>query len=168
MSFRKTLSRLGPRSLMTQTLHNPWLTCIIGLALFASNPFRDLWFYEDVAAHEGFGTTEDSYIIGFADQLLATVMFFPVAVFLIVVGIGYAHRRSFRPSLNMIRWPWAILSTLLACLMLIIEWDYLVYCIQHVHHFDTFAFSLLYLGFIYYWWCCSLTHRSPQEQPQQP
>lgn len=167
MSFRETLSRLAPRSLTAQSLHNPWLTCFIGLSLFASNPYRDLWFYEDVATHEGFGTTEDAYIIGFAGQLLATVTFFPVAVFLIGVGIGYAHRRSFRPSLNMIRWPWAILSTLLACLMLMIEWDKMAYCIQHVHHFDTFALSLLYVVFIYYWWCCSLTHWSPPKQLQQ-
>lgn len=161
MDLLKTPCREWLRFLKVQSIHNPWLTCIVGLTLFASNPFRDLWFYEDVATHEGFGTTEDAYIIGFAFQLMTTIMLFPVAVFLIGVGIGYAHRRSFRPSFDMIRWPWAILSTLLALLMLMIEWNYLAYCIQRAHHFDTFALSLLYVGFIYYWWCCSLTHWSP-------
>ena len=61
--------------------------CILGLAMFVTNPWRDLLFYEDIATHEGFETTTDSYIIGFAGQLMATVIFFPVAMFLIIFGI---------------------------------------------------------------------------------
>jgi len=131
---------------------------VVGLLLFATNPWRDLWFYEDIAAHEGFGTTADSYIIGFAGQLIATVLFFPVALSLVVFGIVRSTRFSIRPRFDRFTWGWGIVASILALLMLAIELDYVLYGIRHVHHLDTVAISLAYIAFIYVWWCCSLSH----------
>ena len=132
--------------------------CILGLAMFATNPWRDLKFYEDIAAHEGFGTTADSYIIGVAGQVMATVFLLPVALFLIIFGIARSTRFSIRPRFDRFTWGWGIVASLLALLMLLIESDYILYGIRHAHHLDTVLVSLAYLAFIYIWWCCSLAH----------
>jgi len=132
--------------------------CILGLAMFATNPWRDFWFYEDIAAHEGFGTTADSYVIGVAGQLMATVLFFPVALFLIIFGITRSTRFSIRPRFDRFTWGWGIVSSILGLLMLFIELDYILYGIRYAHHVDTVLISLAYIAFIYIWWCCSLAH----------
>lgn len=133
--------------------------CVIGLAMFASNPWRDLWFYEDIAAHEGFATTNDSYIIGFASQLMATAILFPVALFLIVFGVSRSTRFSIKPRFDRFTWGWGCIASLVGLIMLFIESDYIFYGIRYSHHLDTVACSLAYIAFIYVWWCCSLAHR---------
>lgn len=137
------------------------LLSVIGIALFTINPWRDLWFYKQIAAHEGFGTTADSYIIGFAGQLLATIVLFPVAVFLIVFGIGRSRRFSLRPRFSLFTWGWGSIASIASLLMLLIESDYVVYGLQHPHHLGTVLISLSYIAFIYVWWCCSLAHGRP-------
>jgi hypothetical protein len=132
--------------------------CVLGIAMFATNPWRDLWFYEDVARHEGFDTTADSYIIGFAGQLLATLFFFPVALFLIIFGIARSTRFSIRPRFDRFTWGWGLVASITAILMVLIESDYVIYGLQHVHHLDTALISIAYMAFIYIWWCCSLAH----------
>ena len=132
--------------------------CILGLVMFATNPWRDLWFYEDIAGHEGFGTMADSYIIGFGRQLLATAIFLPVAMFMIVFGIARSTRLSFRPQFDRFTWGWGLVASIAAILMALIETDYVIYSLQHVHHMDTLLISLAYVAFIYIWWCCSLAH----------
>lgn len=137
------------------------LLCAVGLALFATNPWRDLWFYEDVAAHEGFGTVADAYIIGFAFQLMATILMFPVALILIICGIGRAKRFSLRPRFDRFTWGWGILASMVSLLMALIEAEGIAYCIRYTHHLDTVAIASAYIAFIYVWWCCSLAHGKP-------
>ena len=132
--------------------------CVVGLAMFATTPWRDLWFYKDIAGHEGFGTTNDSYIIGVAGQFMATIFFFPVALFLIVVGVARSTRFTIFPRFDRFTWGWALPATLTAMLMLLIESGYVVYGLHHRHHLDTVLISLAYMGYIYVWWCCSLSH----------
>ena len=132
--------------------------CVIGLALFATNPWRDLWFYKDIAGHEGFGTTNDSYIIGVAGQLMATIFFFPLALFLIIFGVARSTRFTFFPRFDRFTWGWGLVASLAAMLMLLIESDYVIYGLKHIHHLDTALISLAYMGYIYVWWCCSLSH----------
>jgi hypothetical protein len=132
--------------------------CLLGLGLFATNPWRDFYFYQDIAHHEGFGTTSDSYIVGVAGQLLMTVFFFPVATFLIVLGIAYSTRCTIIPRFDRFTWGWGLTASLMAVAMLFIEVDNIVYGLQYLHHLDTVLISLAYLGFIYVWWCCSLSH----------
>ncbi len=135
------------------------LLCIVGIALFASNPWRDLWFYESIAAHEGFGTTTDTYIVGFAMQLVATHVLLPVAIFLIAFGIGRSKRFSVIPRFDLFTWGWGVFASIAAFLMIGIEFDYLIYGIRHAHHTKTVLISCTYIAFIYIWWCCSLAHR---------
>ena len=143
------------------------VACLVGLVLFGTNPYRDLWFYEDVATHEGFGTTTDTYIVGFALQLLTTIVFFPVAVLLIAYGIGCSRRLTFVPRFDRLTYGWGLFSSILAILMLMIEGEYAVYCVRHLHHLDTFLLSMAYIAFIYFWWCCSISHGKPRS-PLQP
>ena len=134
------------------------LLCVIGIVLFASNPWRDLWFYESVADHEGFGTIADAYVIGFAFQFMATVLLFPLALFFIIYGIVRATRISLIPRFDRFTFCWGVFSSILAILMLLIEGDHLLYYVQYVHHWDTGAITLIYVAFIYVWWCCSISH----------
>lgn len=139
--------------------------CLIGLALYVSNPWRDLWYYEDVAAHEGFGTTADAYIIGFVGQWFATMLLFPAALFLIVYGIARSTRFSLRPRFDRFTWGWGVFASLLGLLMLLVEGDMILAGVGYRHHWDTVLISLAYSGFIYVWWCCSLAHG--RDQPAQ-
>ncbi len=132
--------------------------CILGLGLYASNPWRDVWFYETIAANEGFRTTTDAYIIGFAFQLLATVIFFPIALLLILYGIGKAQRIAVLPKLDRFTWVWGCFSSLLFLAMLLVEGERLAYCLRHIHHWKTSAITACYIGFIYVWWSCSIAH----------
>ena len=136
------------------------LLILVGAALFVSNPWRDLWFYEDITAHEGFPTTADTYIVGFAYQLLVTVYLFPVALFLITYGIARSTRISIRPCFDRFTSVWGIVASLLASTMLIIESRYILYGIRHIHHLDTVLISSAYMAFVYIWWTCPLSHRS--------
>jgi hypothetical protein len=126
--------------------------------MFATNPQRDFCFYKDIAGHEGFGTTTDSYIIGVAGQLMATVFLFPVATFVIVFGIACSTRFAIVPRFDRFTWGWGLIASFTAVAMLLIESDYVIYGLQHIHHLDTVLISLAYMGYIYVWWCCSLSH----------
>ena len=150
----------------------PWMNamfrffvCMIGLALYASNPIRDLWFYEDVASHEGFNSTADTFIIVVAGQVFVTVAFFPLAACLICYGIGCSQRMTFRPRLDQFTWIWGTISTVIALLMLWMELEFVFYYLTYWHHFDTFLLSASYVGFIYFWWCCSVSHRISEKSP---
>ncbi len=99
--------------------------CLLGLGLFATNPWRDFYFLQDIADHEGFGTTTDSYIVGVAGQLLATIFLFPVATFLIVFGIAYSTRCTIIPRFDRFTWGWGLTASLTAVAMLLIEADYI-------------------------------------------
>ena len=132
--------------------------CVLGLVMFATNPWRDFHFYKDIAGHDGFGTTTDSYIIGVAGKLMATVFFFPVATFLIVFGIACSTRFAIVPRFDRFTWGWGLIASFTAVAMLLIESGYVVYGLQHIHHLDTVLISLAYMGYIYVWWCCSLSH----------
>ncbi len=134
------------------------LLCLIGLFLFATNPWRDLHFYKAVAAHEGFGTTAETYIIGFAGQLVLTMITFPIAVFLIIFGIGRTSRISALPRFDRLTWGWGTFASVAAALMIWIEAEYVIYFFKHPHHWRTALFSIGYIAFIYFWWCCSLSH----------
>jgi hypothetical protein len=134
------------------------LLCLFGLFLFATNPWRDLYFYQSIAAHEGFGTTADTYIIGFAAQLLVTIVAFPVAMFLIIFGIGRAKRISALPRFDRFTWFWGVLATVAAVLMVWIEGEYVIYGFKHPYHWRTVIISILYIVFIDVWWCCSISH----------
>jgi hypothetical protein len=140
----------------------PWKPFIVvaGIALFASNPWRELAFYESIAAHEGFGTTNDSYIIGFAARLSATVLLLPVAICLIAFGIFPATRFRVLPRFDEWTWPWGLFSTILAIAMVLIEFDYIRYAFHFPHHWKTALISVVYIEFIYLWWLCSISHRS--------
>ncbi len=154
--YRRAKKFLTPRKQFTRGAKIA--LCLIGLGLFASNPFRDLAFFEDIPHHEGFPTFEDTIIVGFVRISMATVMVFPAAIFLIVYGIGHSQRLSLLPRFDRLTWIWGILATVLACLMVDVEMKYVFYGIHYAHHWDTVAISLLYMAFIYVWWCCSLSH----------
>ena len=101
--------------------------CLLGLGLFATNPWRDFYFYKDIADHEGFGTTTDSYIVGVAGQLMATVFLFRVAIFLIIFGIAYSTRFAIVPRFDRFTWGWGLTASFTAVAMLIIESGNVVY-----------------------------------------
>ena len=134
--------------------------CVAGILLFASNPWRDLAFYESIADHEGFGTTHDSYFIGFATQLNATFLLLPIAIGLITFGVVPATQFSGLPRFDAWTWPWGLFSSLLAGLMILIESDYILYAFRFPHHWKTAVISVVYIAFIYLWWLCSISHRS--------
>lgn len=140
-----------------------WTRCLLsllGFLLYCSTPWRDAGFYRDILNNEGFGTTADTVPVGIAGSSLATIVFSPVALFLIGYGIGAANRITVYPRLKGLLHFWAILATILLVLMLLIESDYLVSALRYRHHWDTAIWSLACVGFMYVWWCCSLTHRS--------
>ncbi len=139
------------------------LLILVGIALFATNPWRDLQFYETVAANESFGTTADAYIIGFAGQLVASIVFGPIAIFLIAYGIGRAKRLCLIPTFRCFSW-WALVSSLVAVIVVLIEGDRLLYCLRYAHHWRTVTVTATYMAFIYVWWCCSSTHGENTEQ----
>ena len=62
------------------------------------------------------------------------------------------------PRFDRFTWIWGIIASIAAVLMLIVEADYLIYSIQHLHHWKTELISLAYVAFVYIWWCCSLAH----------
>ncbi len=126
--------------------------------MFATNPLRDFWFYKDIAGHEGFGTTTDSYVIGVGGQLMATVFFFPVATFLIIFGIGCSTRFVIIPRVDRFTWSWGLIASFTGIAMLLVESEYVMYGLQHIHHLDTVLISLAYIAYIYVWWCCSMSH----------
>ncbi len=132
--------------------------CTFGLLLFASNVLRDKRFYTDVFDNEGFDNTTDTFIVAVGHQALATVMLFPVAVFLICFGIGCCERFVVCPRNGTAPWGWRIIATCCAIMMSGIECDLIQYCIGHAHHWPTLTTSLLYLCFIYFWWCNSVSH----------
>jgi hypothetical protein len=132
--------------------------CTFGLLLFASNVLRDNRFYTDVFQNEGFDSTTDTFIVAVGHQALATVMLFPVAVFLICYGIGCCERFVVFPRNGTAPWVWRIIATSFAIMMSWIEFGLIQYCIRYVHHWPTLITSLLYLCFIYFWWCNSVSH----------
>lgn len=132
--------------------------CAVGLTLFALNPLRDLWFYEVISTHEGFNSTQDAYIIRFAGQVLATFVTFPLAIGLILYGVLRAKRFSWRPRFDGFTPVWGILASLLALLMLAIEWEIFRYCLPRPWHWRTTLLTGSYIIFIYAWWTCSISH----------
>ncbi len=142
--------------------------CVLGIGLFASNPWRDFYFYRDIAEHQGFGTTADSYIVGVAGQLMATVLFFPVAMLLIVFGIACSTRFAIVPRFDRFTWGWGLTASFTAVAMLLIEAHYVIYGLQYIHHWDTVLISLAYMGYIYVWWCCSLSHGPGRLRSSRP
>ncbi|MHB0915098.1 MAG: hypothetical protein ACYC57_10740 [Thermoleophilia bacterium] len=133
------------------------LLIVAGIAMFATNPWRDLQFYETVAANEGFGTIADTYIIAFAGQLIASIVFGPIAIILFVYGFGRAKRLCLIPTFKRFSW-WALISSLVAVIVVLIEGELLLYCVRYAHHWRTGAVTAAYMAFTYVWWCCSSTH----------
>ena len=129
---------------------------VIGICLYTLNPMRDLWFYQSIASHEGFNSDADAYIVGFAGQLILTLSLLPLAVALIAFGILGSRRISLLPNLSSSHFLWSTFATLLATAMTIVEVDYIIYCVWHVHHWKTTVISCVYIAFIYFWWCSSL------------
>ncbi len=131
---------------------------IIGMVLFFSNVQRDAHFYRTILENEGFPTTNDSIAIGIAGSLISTVVFTPVALFLIWYGFGNCKRLQIVPRFNRFTFGWGILATILLILMLMIEADYLIYAAQRPQHWKTLLASSAYVVYIYIWWCNSLAH----------
>jgi hypothetical protein len=131
---------------------------MIGMILYLSNIQRDANFYQTILENEGFPTTTDSIAVGIALSLLTTVVFAPVALFLIGYGFGNCKRLQFVPRLDRFTIIWGSFASLLFVLMLMIEGEYVIYAIQRPQHWITLLASSTYVGFIYVWWCNSLAH----------
>ncbi|MCC9604209.1 hypothetical protein LOC67_26950 [Stieleria sp. JC731] len=136
-----------------------WIVAILGVTLYCSTPWRDKHFYYAIANHEGFGTASDSVAVGIAGSVIATGFFFPVAVALIGIGVGRCTRIQLVPRFDRFTYGWGSFATLVLIAMLIIEFGYVTYAMGYSHHVGTLLLSLLYVGFMYLWWCCSLCHR---------
>ena len=131
---------------------------IIGMALFFSNVQRDAHFYRTILENEGFPTTNDSIAIGIAGSLISTVVFTPVALFLIWYGFGNCKRLQIVPRFDRFTFGWGIFASILLILMLMIEADYLPYDPQVQQHLKPLLASSAYVVYIYVWWCNSLAH----------
>ncbi|RLS35233.1 MAG: hypothetical protein DWH81_14335 [Planctomycetota bacterium] len=57
-------------------------------------------------------------------------------------------------------------SIVLTLFTLMIELNLAIYCFGRLHHFDPLRLTMLYVGFIYHWWCCSLSRRITHGQCQ--
>ena len=136
--------------------------CVIGLVLYASTPWRDLWFYETVATNEGSGTTVTiaEFVGGSVSQLFATVIFSPMALLLIFYGIRKSQRIALLPKFDRFTWIWGGFSSLLFAAMLVVEGERLTYCLQYSHHWKTAVITVCYIGFGYVWWSSSIAHGS--------
>jgi hypothetical protein len=139
-----------------------WIAALLGVALYCSTPWRDKHFYYTIANNEGFGTTNDSVAVGIAGSVLATGFFFPVAVALIGIGVGRCTRIQFLPRFDRFTFGWGTFATIVFIGMLLVESGYVTYAVQYSHHFGTLMRSLIYIGFMYLWWCCSLCHGHPE------
>jgi hypothetical protein len=129
-----------------------------GMMLYLSNVQRDSIFYRTILENEGFPTTNDGIAIGIAESLIATTLLSPFAMFLIWYGFWRCKRLQLLPRWERFTIGWGTLATILAALMLAIESDYIVYAVGRPQHWATAAVSLLYVVYIYTWWCCSIAH----------
>lgn len=131
---------------------------VIGMMLYFSNVQRDAHFYRTILDNEGFPTRNDSIAIGIAGSLISTLVFTPLALFLIWYGFTNCKRLQFVPWLERSTLGWGVLSSILVLMMLRIEADYLIYAAQRPHHWKTLLTSSVYVTYIYVWWCNSLAH----------
>jgi len=139
-----------------------WIVALFGVVLYCSTPWRDKHFYYAIANNEGFGTTNDSVAVGIAGSVIATGFFFPAAIVLIGYGVGRCTRIQLVPRFDRFTFCWGLFATIVLVAMLLIESGYVSYAIGHSHHVGTLTLSLLYIGFMYLWWCCSLCHGWPE------
>lgn len=133
-----------------------WLI-MLSFFLYFTNPFRDLSFYYSIAAHEGFDSTGDTFIIGFVEQIIVTIYYSPLALLFLTVGFGFAKRIAFFPSFRNANFVWSVLLTIAALPIGGIEISNLLYMITRPQHWKAFIFSLLYFFIILAWWSSGLT-----------
>ncbi len=151
-----------------------WILALLGIALYCSTPWRDKRFFYAIANNEGFGTTDDSVAVGIAGSVIATGFLFPVAVALIGIGVGRCTRIQVLPRFDRFTVAWGVFATIVFVGMLVIETGYVAYAVRYSHHLSTSATSLVYIGFMYLWWCCSLCHGrpgaegEPSDAPESP
>ena len=136
-----------------------YLLITVGLLLYVSNPWRDLFFYETISANEGFESIASTYIIAFGYQLIATFTFLPLALFLIVYGVDGASKITLIPEKKRFTWIWGTVSIVLGFLMLLIEGKVLFYCFFRPHHWKTALITSSYISFILIWMSCSMSHK---------
>jgi hypothetical protein len=150
-----------PVAMTAQSATTTAIKCALivgGMKLYLTNVKRDSNFYYTILENEGFPTTNDSIAIGIAGSLIATTLLSPLALFLIWYGFGKCKRLQLVPRWERFTIGWGSLATILTVLMLLIESEYIAYAAQRPQHWTTTAVSLLYVAYIYTWWCCSIAH----------
>jgi hypothetical protein len=132
----------------------PKAVIIVGLvAYYISWPWRSFIFYSAVATNEGFGTTEDTFIVGVALELVAMVIFSPVMLPLIIVPVAISKRRSTFPlRIAGANWWMIVIASIAVMLPALDTISTLLYCLEYRHHIATFCMTFAGIILMLAWW----------------
>lgn len=115
------------------------------ILMYVSLPWRSARYYSRVAAHEGFGTDIDAWIVGIAREAMAMIWFAPVVVTLLLLAFIHHPPGKALWDFHRGRPIWSALYSAFVLLWIADEARTMVYCLLRPWHWPTAACSAIML-----------------------